>query len=133
MENEGVFQADAEINGLEHMYSRSSHPSENKRPDTHKVMLGRHIPDEESPLLSSNREDEDEEGSEHGAGETRGPPQWDGDGDFEGRPWWNKPSVRVSDPNTKIAEIDPLSCSGSFLRTSSLQWHSVAPSSRGST
>ena len=100
MENEEVFQADAEINGLEHIYSRSSHPSKNKGHEALRVTPGRHTHDEESPLLSSVREDGSGEAPEHGVGEIREPPKWDGEGDFEGRPWWNKPSVRFPDANT---------------------------------
>lgn len=67
---------------------------------TAKAALGRSesdrdIHDEETPLISSNRENEGAEESEHGAGETREPPKWDGERDFEGRPWWNRPSVRT--------------------------------------
>lgn len=29
----------------------------------------------------------------HEDDEDRGPPGWSGERDFEGRPWWNKPSV----------------------------------------
>ena len=126
MENEEVFQADAELDGLEHMHSRSLHPSENKRPDTLKVTLGRHTHDEESPLLSSDREDEGEEGSEYGAGEVRGPPKWDREGDFEGRPWWNKPSVRVSNPKTnwqRLTSSVVLAPSSLLLLYSGIRWH----------
>ena len=103
MENEEAFQADAEINGLEHVYSRSSHRVKNEGHDTAKAALGvadpeRDVHSEDSPLLSSSREDGGREASEHGAGQTRGPPEWDGEGDFEGCPWWRKPSVRILDP-----------------------------------
>ena len=126
MENEEAFQADAEINGLERMHSRSSHPSENKGHATVKGAPGRHTHDEESPLLSSSREDEGEEASEHGAGETRGPPNWDGEGDFEGRPWWNKPSVRIPDLNTnrqRLTSSVVLAPSSILLLHSSIWWH----------
>ena len=53
----------------------------------------RDVSSEDSPLLP-NRDNEEE--SEHSAGETSQPPKWDGEADFEGRPWWNKPSVRIS-------------------------------------
>ena len=95
MENEEVFQADAELNGLEYTDSRSSRRSTQKGHDPVKAALGgleaeRDIHDEDTPLLVSNREDS----SQRGASETSGPPKWDREGDFEGRPWWNKPSVR---------------------------------------
>lgn len=99
MENEEVFQADAELDGLERMYTGSSHRATQKGHGTAKTALGsseseRDIHDEETPLISSSREDRGAEESENGAGETREPPKWDGERDFEGRPWWNKPSVR---------------------------------------
>ena len=100
MENEEVFQADAEINGLEHVFSRSLRRPVNKGHDTIEVTPARRTHDEESPLLSSSREDQGGQAPEYGAGEIREPPKWDGEGDFEGRPWWNKPSVRFPDPKT---------------------------------
>ena len=124
MENEEAFQADAEINGLEHMYSRSSR--EKKGQDAVKGAPGRHTRDEESPLLLSIREDEGEEATEHGAGESRGPPKWDGEGDFEGRPWWNKPSVRITGPNTnrqRLTSLVVLAPSSILLLHSSIWWH----------
>lgn len=96
MENEQAFQADVEVNALEHVYSRSSHRSTQKGQDTVKIASGvaeneRDIHNnEDSPLLSNP---EDGEASEHGAGETRQPPKWDGEADFKGRPWWNMPSI----------------------------------------
>ncbi len=98
MENEQVFEVNAELRGLEHMDSPSSYPSTQKGHDTGKAAFRGlesegSIRNEESPLLSPNREDEGAEGSDHGVGETREPPKWDGERDFEGRPWWNKPSV----------------------------------------
>lgn len=99
MENEEAFEADAEIHGLEQMRSRSSYRSMHKGHDTVIAASGgfeseRDIQSEDSPLLPSNRGDGGREASEYGADETRGPPKWDGERDFEGRPWWNKPSVR---------------------------------------
>ena len=97
MENEQAFEADAEIHGLEQVHSRSSPQSSREGRDTVKAAVGgfeseRDSPDEESPLLSPDRGDG---GGEHGAGATRGSPKWDGEEDFEGRPWWNKPSARA--------------------------------------
>ena len=122
MENEEVFQADAGLNGLERMYSR--HQSKNKGQDTLEV-TGRHTHDEESPLLSSGREDEGE-AIEHGASEAREPPKWDGERDFEGRPWWNKPSVRFPDPNTKKQRLTSsvvLAPSSVLLLHTGIRWH----------
>lgn len=98
MENEEVFEADAEINGLEQSRSRSSYRYTQKGHHTVTATLEgfeseRDNHNEESPLLSPERGDGGAQVSEHGASETRGPPEWDGERDFEGRPWWNKPSV----------------------------------------
>lgn len=126
MENEEVFQADAEITGLQHIHSRSLHRSGNQGHDTGKVASGTYIHDEESPLLSSSRENEGEEASEHGAGETRGPPKWDGEADFEGRPWWNKPSVRIPDSNTNRQRLTfsvVLAPASVLLHNSGIRWH----------
>lgn len=98
MDNEEAFEADAEIHGLEQLRSRSLPPSTHKGHDTLKETSAgfepeRDIHNEESPLLSPNRGDGGREASEHGVGEISGPPKRDGEGDFEGRPWWNTPSV----------------------------------------
>lgn len=103
MENEEVFEADAEINGLEQSRSRSSYRYTQKGHHTVTATLEgfeseRDNHNEESPLLSTERGDGGVQVSEHGASETRGPPEWDGERDFEGRPWWNKPSVRMKSP-----------------------------------
>ena len=119
MENEEVFQADAGINVL----SRLSHRSENKGHDTLNGS-GRHTHDEESPLLSSSREDEGED--EHGASEVREPPKWYGERDFEGRPWWKKPSVRFPDPNInkqRLISSVVLAPSSVLLLHSGIRWH----------
>ena len=49
---------------------------------------------ENTPLLS--RDPDDDYGApapRHQDDEDRGPPKWSGERDFEGQPWWNKPSV----------------------------------------
>lgn len=126
MENEEAFEADAEVDGLEQMRSRSAYRSTQKGHNTIKEVLGgfeseRDIHNEESPLLSPDRGNGVREASEQGAGETMGPPKGDGEGDFEGRPWWNKPSVRtpLSLHMNKYRLTDMFRCSGSFLPSSS--------------
>ena len=99
MDNEAAFEADVEVHGLEQMHSRSSHRSTDKGHDTVKASLGgfeseREIHNEESPLLSPNRVDGSREASSEGVNGPREPPRWDGERDFEGLPWWKKPSVR---------------------------------------
>ena len=49
---------------------------------------------DDTPLLS--REVDHDYGSSSEAledGDGRAPPEWSGERDFEGKPWWNKPSV----------------------------------------
>lgn len=99
MENEAAFEADTEVHGLEQMRSSSPYRSTQKGHDTVKASSGgfeseREIYNEESPLLSPNREDGSREASEDGAGGPSEPPKWDAERDFEGLPWWKKPSVR---------------------------------------
>ena len=116
MENEEVFEADAEINGLEHVRSRSSYRSTQKGHNRDGAGLAseRNNHDEETPLLSSDHESEDR------PGETRRTLKWDGEGDFEGRPWWNKPSVRDSQSDMSVYNLnDTYRSSGSFLPSSS--------------
>ena len=122
MENEEVFEADAEINGLEQMRSRSTHRSTRKRHDTEDADFAseRNNHDEETPLLLPDHENEGRDVSEDRPDETRRTPKWDGEGDFEGRPWWNKPSVRYSQPGMNVYNLnDVYRFSGSFLPSSS--------------
>ena len=51
---------------------------------------------EDTPLLSRDIDDDDDVASTPHVedGGDRGPPGWSGERDFEGRPWWNKPSVQ---------------------------------------
>ena len=100
MENEEAFEADAEVRGLEQMQLRSSNRSTQKGHDTVIAAYGgfeseREIHNEESPLLSPDRGGQGREAPENGADEIRESPKWEGDRDFEGQPWWNKPSVRL--------------------------------------
>ena len=122
MENEEAFEADAEINGLQQMRSRSTYRSTQKGHDTEEADLAseRNPHDEETPLLSSDHEVEGTIASEDRPGVTRRTPKWDGEGDFEGRPWWNKPSVRYSQPDMGVYNLNDIyRFSGSFLPSSS--------------
>ena len=124
MENEEVFEADV-VHGLEQMHSHSPYRPTPKGHDTVKAPSAnleseREIHHEESPLLLPNRGDGGRETSEHGVSETRGSPKWNGEGDFEGRPWWNKPSVSNPRPRHEQYRLTNISrCSGSFPLTSS--------------
>lgn len=49
---------------------------------------------EDTPLLSRDIDDDCGARAPHREdGDDRGPPSWSGERDFEGRPWWNRPSV----------------------------------------
>ena len=100
-QNDQVFEADQEVNAYLHLPSSSSH----KGRDTLKAAFGRfnskqEAEDDRTPLLGGNR-GQDQDGSSSPSNLTRdGEPTsaWEGERDFEGRPWWNKPSVRMTTP-----------------------------------
>ena len=100
MENDQPFELDAELGPLSRLTShpqrRSSHKGQDaleaasKRSGSHKEE-----DQEDTPLLQRDSDEEVEAGgnAEHEDDE-RAPPSWDGERDFEGWPWWKKPSVR---------------------------------------
>lgn len=99
MENDQVFAADA---ALQFPSSNAPPPPYNGRHAGHTVAVAasggveahKDSDYEDTPLLS--REVDDDFGARaprREDGEDRGPPGWSGERDFEGRPWWNKPSV----------------------------------------
>lgn len=50
---------------------------------------------EDTPLLSRGIDDDFERPEQNAPGEgDNGEPEWSGAKDFEGQPWWNRPSVR---------------------------------------
>lgn len=104
MENNQAFEAEADIEALErvdrHLHQRSSRNGRN----TMKAALGGFDTegernDENSPLLPPGLA-EDRESEGNGDGDRRDSPTWSGERDFEGHPWWNKPSVRYPGPHT---------------------------------
>lgn len=103
-QNEQAFEADQDISALDLLPPRSgnSRPSSHKGHDALKAAFGgfdtQHDGEREgTPLLKKSRHQERD--SAHDVddeeGEGRQPPTWDGERDFEGRPWWNMPSVRA--------------------------------------
>lgn len=99
--NDQVFEADQDVNAFEQMgpKSRKSDSSLHKGRDTMKAAFGvlesqEHMRDDHTPLLSRERSQSYGSREETVAGgDGRGDPSWDGERDFEGRPWWNTPSV----------------------------------------
>ena len=64
---------------------------------------------EATPLLSGGVDDGYVGGATRpGDGEDRDPPGWSGERDFEGRPWWNKPTVRHVHGTASLALHDLL-------------------------
>lgn len=133
MENDQAFEAEADIEALERVDSRLRQRSSHKGHDTLKAALGgfeseAERNDEHSPLLprvagedhdSDRTLGNDEEGR-------RGSPTWEGERDFEGRPWWNKPSVWILllPGSIKILILIDLLASSSFrLVHTGLRWH----------
>ena len=95
MENEQVFEADAELHGIEYMRSRSSHATAQKsrspvKATFHGIEIEANSPSEESPLLPPDHRDG---GSGEASEDGDAPAKWNGERDFEGLPWWKKPSV----------------------------------------
>lgn len=99
MENDQVFAADAALslpsNPAPPPYDERRHAGRTFATaasggvDTHKD-----ADYEATPLLS--RDVDDDHGARahrHEDDDDRGPPVWSGERDFEGLPWWNKPSV----------------------------------------
>ena len=94
MENNEAFEAEAALEARSQSYRSKRHG--NGRVKAVSGGLGSRTENEydETSLLS--REINHDYGSSTEAsdnGDTRGPPEWSGERDFEGRPWWSKPSV----------------------------------------
>ena len=123
-----MFGADADAEALERLDSRSRQRSSHKGQDAMEASFGRFgsrkdTDLENTPLLRHDGDQEDENDARSG----RAPPSWDGERDFEGRPWWNKPSVGYLNSNASIFLTDRLPRSfGFFLLSRSSQWPSAA-------
>ncbi len=91
MENNEAFEAEATLEARSRSYrsKRRANGAVNGGRGSHKENDY-----DETSLLS--REIDQDYASADGTsddGDTRGPPEWSGERDFEGKPWWNKPSV----------------------------------------
>lgn len=100
-QNDQAFEADQDVNTYENLRSRSAHLSHQGH-DTVKAAFGAFERQEDAdndrtPLLGRNGSGErgDSAKRDNGEDDGGGHPQWDGERDFEGRPWWNMPSVRA--------------------------------------
>lgn len=94
MQNDLVFTAQASIDATSALRSRPSqrgHAAVTAASGGFEVFKNTDY--ESAPLLA--RDDEDGDGRlESPSGDVqRGRVEWEGENDFEGRPWWNKPSV----------------------------------------
>ena len=94
MENNEAFEAEAALE----VRQRSQRPHRRGNGMTKSIIGGsgsrRESDYDETPLLS--REANHDYGSRSDTPdqeESRGPPEWSGERDFEGKPWWNRPSV----------------------------------------
>lgn len=98
MENDEVFAADANLEARSNVRARQDRSSPRGQDPViskHRgSQISKHISYDETPLLSqdidhvygsSTEPSDDEDG--------RDPPTWSGERDFEGKAWWNKPSV----------------------------------------
>lgn len=101
MENDQPFELDAEMNALGRLSSRSRRRSSHKGQDALEAAYGpsmshKETDHENTPLLQRDSDEEVEAGGNtvHEGDDGRAPPSWEGERDFEGRPWWNRPSVR---------------------------------------
>lgn len=101
MESDRAFEVDADLDTLNRLSSRSQERASHKGRDALEAAFGRfgshkERDHEQTPLLQRDTDGVDElEGDrESGGDDGRVPPTWEGERDFEGRPWWNKPSVR---------------------------------------
>lgn len=97
MENDQVFAAEAEIDSRlrEDPSSRPNggrhHTAIAEPPDSGRPASRRKVDDEDTPLLSRTDDDltiAEDDSQDDG-------PSWSGERDFEGKTWWNKPSVRI--------------------------------------
>ena len=97
-QNDQVFEADQDVSTLERLRSRSAQSPDNGHRTTRTASGNLESQEgaetELTPLLGGSRGgDDDGDGSGGGNTGQGRKSTWDGEKDFEGRPWWNKPSV----------------------------------------
>ena len=93
---------DADLGPLSRLTSNSRQRSSYKGQDALDAAFGqskshKERDQEDTPLLQRDSEEGVGGGgnAEHEGDDGRAPPSWEGERDFEGRPWWKKPSVRL--------------------------------------
>ena len=100
MENDQGFVVDADLDAVSRSRSRHSHGDRHRDQVAATASTGateavNDDPYEDTPLLSRTiEEDLATRPSSPGSVPHYGEPEWSGASDFEGKSWWNKPSVR---------------------------------------
>ena len=114
METEQAFEAEAELDVLGRNRS-SSTQSKWKGQDAVQSAAGgfesqRDIDhDETSSLLRSpGQKHSDSDGSTHVGDGEQSPPEWSGVHDFDGLPWWKRPSVSIRGIDTTTEQTSSL-------------------------
>lgn len=92
--NEQMFKADEAVQIQSKVRLRPSHLGH----DLVQITAGgieshKNLDGENAPLLAKGNDDSGATYDGFGDGHERSEQHWSGDKDFEGRPWWNKPSV----------------------------------------
>lgn len=99
MENDQILAADADIDAASRSRSRHiDHPAHRAHDTvmevTDAIEAQKSSDHEDTPLLARNIENHYVRRSDDASCERESEqPEWTGARDFEGRPWWNKPSV----------------------------------------
>ena len=94
MENNEAFEAEAALEARSRSYQSRYHGNGSGKASSSRIGTRKENDYDETPLLS--REIDNDYGSTSDAldnEDSRGPPEWSGERDFEGKSWWNKPSV----------------------------------------
>ena len=94
MENNEAFEAEAALEARSRSDRSKRHGNGIGKPTNGGIGSPKGSDYDETPLLS--REIEHDYGSSSAASDnedSRGPAEWSGERDFEGKPWWNRPSV----------------------------------------
>lgn len=94
MENEQMFKADETLQAQPNVRLRPSHLGHDLVQITAGGIESHKISDDDNaPLLAKRSVDSDVTSDGFGNGINGAEQRWSGDKDFEGEPWWNKPSV----------------------------------------
>ena len=105
MEGNEVFETEPEVEMLSRMSSRqrpSSEDADAVASAHHTPHTASHSPTETDPLLGKKKTriyDAAQAAQEHENGQDDAP-EWPGQRDFDGLPWWRAPSVRFQGPSS---------------------------------